>query len=505
MGIQKIKRKLNTTIIYLAIKLRLFFNNFLLRYRHEIALFFIVVGAGFLRFYKLNEVPPGISLDEAILIYESTKNFTLGTDLFFKAGLFVFSLFTTDLIAYRFFSAILGTLTVLLVYAFAKNWFNKRIGIFASFFTAISFWPILVSRSLLHINLIPILLLSSLLLATIAFRDKKKIYFVLLAAIVLLGLYSSIIFWVIGATFLPVFVLKFLKKPKILSKYEKEVFLAEVIVLAGILPGLFYFLFNTHLLLGLWPGFLSVATNSFKTILMFNVEGPAIWLTGLGSEPLLDPLIGALFLIGIIISLKNIHRSKHQFLFFGFLALLTPAIFSTNSLYAFKAAGSIPFVFVFSAIALEWFILKWERTFPLNKAAKAALLISIIFFISLATAFNYRKYFYAWSKSSEVRAIFNEDQVSVVNFLNNQENKDLKYFMFQNPRNVVAKSLTQNIEEFNLDNLDNLKMNKNIIFIILEEDRGVAKELEERLPGGKWGWYVSPKTQAMLFSVYIVE
>jgi len=504
MGIQKIKRKLNTFFIYLAIKLRLFLNNFILKYRHEIVLFFIILGAGFLRFYKLNEIPPGISIDEAKLIYRSTKEFTIGTDLFFRFGLQLFNLIGNNLIAFRFFSAILGTVTVLLVYLFAKNWFNKRIGLFASFFTAISFWPILVSRSLLHINLIPILLLSSLLLATIAFRDKNKLYFILLSILVVVGLYTSIIFWIIAVTFISVFIFKFFKKPKILSEYKKEVFLSEIIVLIGVLPGLFYVLSNNHLLLGLWPGFLNVLNNGFKTVLMFNIESPPVWFTGLGREPLLDPLIGLLFIIGILISLKNIYRIKHQFLFFGFIALLTPAIFSTNYLYGFKAAGAIPFLFVFSAIALEWFLLKWEKTFPLNKFAKIIILMTIVILLTTTTFYNYRKYFYAWAKSAEVRNIFNEDQVALVKYLNQSDRKS-SYYLLENSRNIVAKSLAKNIEEFNLNNLEKIDMNKKNIFIILEEDKALAKELERKLPGGKWGWYVSPKTQSTLFSVYLVE
>src|SRR3989344_1527548 len=140
-------------------------------------LIFILLLAIVLRFYKLGEVPPHLNWDEASNGYNAYSIIKTGRDeygnfmpLTFKAfgdynlALSVYILvpsiavFGLNEFAFRFPSALLGTLTVLLTYFLTKQLFKsgssfiahhssqKNVALVAAFFLAISPWHLQFSR-----------------------------------------------------------------------------------------------------------------------------------------------------------------------------------------------------------------------------------------------------------------------------------------------------------------------------------------------------------------------
>ncbi|KKR27804.1 hypothetical protein A2Y26_05515 [candidate division CPR2 bacterium GWD2_39_7] len=508
MGIYKIKTKLK--IIWIKFKIGLWpvILAFLKSYKHELTFSAILLASIFIRFIDLNSVPPGLYNDEAVLILQSIDRFKIGPDMLFRAGVLGFShLFGGNhLMALRFFSAILGVLTVFLIYLLGRLWFNQRIALVASFLAAFSFWPILVSRSIVHANIIPVLFLLMMIFGSLAFREKRKSYFAVLGVLVGLGFYSSLVFWLIPVLFLPIFIYAFYKKPKILKKYEKEISVFESLVMSFMLPGVIYLIWHPEIAFSFWPGPINLAKNVFKSLLLFNIETPAIWHTNLKDEPLLDPFVGISFLSGFIIALKYFHSTKYQFLILGFFASLMPAAFSHNYLYVFKAVGAIPFVFIFSGLAIDWTLASWAKIFPFNKLAKALAAIVFAGLMTTTAIFNIEKYFWAWRGSPEVYQVFNEDLVAATQFLNGLPNESSKYY-WQNDRSNIIKALeTKEMKEVSLNSLPELKLssNKNT-FVFSEADKPYLAKIQEKFPGGDVGWYVSPYSKRVLFNIYTVN
>ncbi len=129
-------------------------------------LFIILFLALFLRFYKLSELPAGVHADEVragwnaisiaktgmddrgnkLALYYNTFGDFRPTGIIYLTILPVM-VFGNNEFAIRFFPALLGALSVLSLYFLVSKIENKKIGLWAAFFMAVSPWHISVSRA----------------------------------------------------------------------------------------------------------------------------------------------------------------------------------------------------------------------------------------------------------------------------------------------------------------------------------------------------------------------
>lgn len=129
--------------------------------------------AAFFRFYRLNEISPGLNNDEAfnlldvlnLLKGQFSILFPANTGrepLWYYLNVASVALFGAAAFALRFNAAIVGTLTISLIFGFAEELFqSRRIAVIASLLGAISVWQIFYSRSGLRIILaVPLTLLA---------------------------------------------------------------------------------------------------------------------------------------------------------------------------------------------------------------------------------------------------------------------------------------------------------------------------------------------------------
>src|ERR1017187_1356524 len=150
---------------------------------HQALLLAILILAGFLRFYRLNDVPPGLHEDEAMDgndAWEAWRSARL--HVFFpenhgREGLLInLQAAVLGLTGshspgvLRWPGALLGTLTVLGVYALAQEVVGEEVGLLAAFLLAISFWHINISRFGTRPVAAPFFLVSSLVLLWLAVR-----------------------------------------------------------------------------------------------------------------------------------------------------------------------------------------------------------------------------------------------------------------------------------------------------------------------------------------------
>ncbi len=130
----------------------------------------VIILAAALRFYQLGENPPSLYWEEAALGYDAYSILTTGKDfhghpwplvafesfgdwkpsLYFYSAVPSVAIFGLTPLAVRFPSALFGTLTVLLVYWLIKD---RRVGLAAAAFLAISPWHLQLSRAGFEANL----------------------------------------------------------------------------------------------------------------------------------------------------------------------------------------------------------------------------------------------------------------------------------------------------------------------------------------------------------------
>lgn len=136
----------------------------MIKFKPSLILIFILILAAFLRFYRLSDFPPGLYSDEASYGYNAYSILTTGRDEWgkflpltiqsfgdYKPPMTAYltipsiAIFGLNEFAVRLPSALLGTLTVLLIYFLAKE-IHRGVALPAALLLAISPWHIHFSR-----------------------------------------------------------------------------------------------------------------------------------------------------------------------------------------------------------------------------------------------------------------------------------------------------------------------------------------------------------------------
>ncbi|NES82022.1 MAG: phospholipid carrier-dependent glycosyltransferase, partial [Moorea sp. SIO2B7] len=151
--------------------------------------------AAILRIIFLGDIPYGFFSDEAYNAYDSYSIgetlrdqygeflplFTKAAGGDYRESLYIFlsipfiKIFGLNEFGGRFSSAIIGTLTVVVLYYLVKECFNQRVALISALFLAISPWHIQFSRIAFRAIIFPLLFCLSLLIFVKSFKQPKYI------------------------------------------------------------------------------------------------------------------------------------------------------------------------------------------------------------------------------------------------------------------------------------------------------------------------------------------
>jgi 4-amino-4-deoxy-L-arabinose transferase-like glycosyltransferase len=414
-----------------------------------ILLILILAIAAFFRFYKLSEVPPGLYPDVAIngndaatalanhnfRVFYPENNGREG--LFINAIAISFAFFGISVWSIKIVAAIIGFLTVLGLYLMIKELFrgkkqNNSIALLSSFFLAVSFWHIVFSRLGFRAIMVPFFLVWGFYFLFWAMRmmrmkhanDANEIirnwkleirnlfYWIFAGLLFGLGFHTYISYRVVPAIWMIVLLIEIYNHwPRFKSFIANSLWCWGIGILAIIfaaLPIVLYFYHNPQDFMGRSSQISifssgspvkQLATNTIKTLGMFNVRGDCNWRHNYACQPELFWPVGILFLIGVLLSskeiIKSLSRRRRQavvnmgggrdfiaksdemvdnrltavnltgwtsaqislFLLSWFFALLLPEILSNEGLpHALRAIGAIPPVFIFAGIGGAWLV-----------------------------------------------------------------------------------------------------------------------------------------------------
>jgi len=341
-------------------------------FKIKLILAIIILLGAFLRFWHLNEIPPGLYPDVAINGNDALDALLNGQFKVFypenngREGLFInliaisFLIFGPSIWAIKIVAALIGTLTILGTYLFVKELFTgkaapafnnqqkfdnpdprnyekkesliaslkrnlklklpfpEKIALLASFFTAISFWHILFSRLGFRAIMLPFILVFSFYFLLKGLNQQKPLHFILAGIFFGLGFYTYISFRlaVLMLPFLFLFYLPFFKETK--RKYFYWWFLFASFTFLFALPIIIYFIKNPQDFIFRAGGISifaqpnpikSLLESLFKHLLMFNFQGDFNWRHNFSGKPMLYWPLGLFFLIGFVFSLKEIIKN----------------------------------------------------------------------------------------------------------------------------------------------------------------------------------------------------
>ena len=505
-------------------------------------LIFILAIAAFFRLWKLNEIPPGLYPDVAINGNEALESLKTGNfKLFYlenngREGLMMwlialsFSIFGVSIWSIRIVSAVVGILTVFGLYLLAKELFDSiynqqstisnKIALLSSFFLATSFWHTNFSRIGFRAILLPFILIFSFYFLLRGLKNKRARDFIISGVFFGLGFYTYISFrfaiLILPAILIPYWFIY--KREGLQKKFLSSIFFFLFSISIVALPIGIYFLKNPQDFIGRATPISIFATRNpikefFKSLIlhfaMFNFYGDPNWRHNFSGSPMLFWPVGILFLIGLILSFREIFKksnyqnknypllSTYYFLLSAFFIMLLPGILTFEGIpHSLRVIGVIPVVYIFVAIGGWWIYEKFSK----NTKNKKLLLVSCFLFLIAISLSEFDKYFVKWGKNKEVEGAFTKRFADIGYFLNSLP-KDIQKYVIVNESGVpvpwpdgipmpaqtimfVENTKYEKIQSSYLlpKDLDKIKINEKGVILLMAFDQNLVNEILKRFP-----------------------
>ncbi len=392
----------------------------------------------FFRLHRLDAIPPGLFGDEAadglqaaailhgeqlpIYIEEPTK-WGSREPMYHYLMAGVFAVFGVSARTIRLTSALIGIATVPLVYVVCRPVWGSRVALVAGALLAVMRWHVGVSRIGLRAVLTPFWVVVTLLAFRALLRHRTRRAAVALGVALGLGFYTYPAYWVVPPALL--IVLAAAVRGRGLDGVRAALPLAALALGAALVvaaPLIRYAIAKPEYFFARAARTArvnsavtaeggSLRDNVQKVLLMLHLRGDANARHNFPNQPMLDPITGGLFFLGLARLARGRERrgesgeetgaARVGALAFWLLPLV-PSALSDSAPHALRAAAAIPAVCLISALGLEWLVCLTGSRRALAVGLVTAALVAV-------SAFNYQAYFRQWASSPAVAAAFNAD------------------------------------------------------------------------------------------------
>ena len=441
-----------------------------------LALLAILAVAGFFRFYRLSELPPGIDLDEARNGVEVLKVLAGDHPIFFTAfdprePAFIYSLSLAvlalghSIIAMRVTGAAWGLLGVALTYPVARQWFGRRVALLATAGMALSLWELAMSRwAERDITLLPPLLLFLYCLWR-GFERRST------ASFALAGIFASLCAYAyVAARILPLLILLillaqlFLDRQGVLACW-KGLLAALITGAATIAPLAVYFAGHPEAFFGRiqyisslgqpLPGLAPESTwqTALNTLGMFFLHGDVNWRDDVAAQPVFPWWMAVPFCLGILWALWQAFKPAKEvrltlgeapvhsavrlypclWLILWQFCLLVPAFLARPSPQYDRTIGAAPSTYILLAVGLAA-ACSWlqRRGLSTPGLAAAGLLLALL------GVDTYRAYFRVYPADDRPRHVFEYGQAADAAALNQLRPALANTFIFLGAQSSLA-------------------------------------------------------------------
>ncbi|MGB9880559.1 MAG: glycosyltransferase family 39 protein, partial [Anaerolineae bacterium] len=332
--------------------------------------------------------------------------------------------------------ALVGVLNVIPMYFLGKELLDRRFGLLAAFFVAISYWHVIISRIGLRIVLAPLWTSATLYFLLRAFRTRQRNDFLLTGMCLGLGLYGYYAFRIVPLLIVVLCALKVAidREPGFqLGRFAQHFILLVVTSALVFLPMLRYMYDDPKMY---WYRALTRTTslevstprdnvkvfadNVKRAFLMFNWMGDDAWPESVPLRPALDYVSGGLFVLGAAYVLYLLFFKRKPlavYLIVSMFILLLPSTlaiaFPIENPSNLRASAVIPVMILLVAFPLY---LIGKRVVQLMRGSMGTLLVMVLVALVLwqATRLNFQTYFVdyrehyrrsAWNATDMARVI----------------------------------------------------------------------------------------------------
>jgi hypothetical protein len=406
-----------------------------------------VTGLGaFFRLYDLNGVPSAMVSDHVEQLldvdYILKGNFPVffprlegreGLLLYTTAGLAKFTPLGMDFLSMKFASVLADILAIPVTYLMVRAALGNRwVGLFASFFMAVSHWAVISSRFAMTFGFMPLFVAASLFFLFKALRHNERNSFLLLGLALGLGMYSYRAFRLIPLVVAVVVTVELaaalvstrrVKWPllgnALLSALTALIVLAPLGRYALDEPDNYWRRFSS--LSGSGEGDLvpTLAGNVKNGLLMFNWVGDSSWWFNFPVRPAFDYVAGALLVSGLAMLAVRWWRKREAaplYLVLFLFVLLLPSIMilrypEQNPSFT-RTSGAIPIAVVLPALGLHALGGGLRRAIP-GLAGAAASILAVGAVAATVSLLSFGTYFSDY-KDLYVSRILNSSEIADV-------------------------------------------------------------------------------------------
>jgi 4-amino-4-deoxy-L-arabinose transferase-like glycosyltransferase len=395
----------------------------------------VLVMAVFFRVYQIDQVPLGLSHDEAyngqdaIQVLEGSHSMFFPQNngrepLFIYVSALAFRLFGIGHLALRGVAVLAGSATVLLSYLLLRRMSSPRLALLGSLVLAICFPHILASRLGLRAILLPLLEAAALYFLWHGLQNNKRWPWIASGALTGLALYTYP-----PARFFPlVIVLYFIYLSTRGGGFFRRQ-LPNLLILAATALLVFaplgaYFLHNPGTFMGrayqvddlkfiLDRGdFVPLWRDTQNTLGMFSFQGDPTSRYNLAGRPVFDPPMSALFYAGILIAaFRAIFQRKqptgHALLLIWAAVSLIPVATTGESPQFLRAIGAWPALCGLAAMAIVafWSFLS-KRWRSWGRPLSTLIIVPVVVYSAHSAFFDY---FTAWANDDDAALIYGAD------------------------------------------------------------------------------------------------
>ncbi len=382
----------------------------------------ILLAAAFLRLFLLQEMPPGLSRDEALNADIVSFIWQGQHALFFREGyghepLYHYlaaplqPLLGDNYLAIRLPSVYIGLLLTAVTLRWTRREFDPVTALTAGALVAVSWQPIIFSRIGLRPILEPLLLL---LMAWFWPRHPAK-------AGLFLGLAVYTYTAARAALLIPFLLLAWIffamrgKISKVDAERVRQLLKPTIVMLLTALllvaPLFLALQFDPTLqeridqlsgpLDAVWAGNLKpILTTTVATLGAFSFTGDPLSSYALPNRPFFDPFTSLLFFGGLILALWRWRQPRMGLLLVWLAAALIPSAVTPDAPSIIRLAGVMPVVYVLPAVALSWV---WKQLARRDKVWRVVGMVAITAVIGLNLGRTIQDGFIQWPSLPETR------------------------------------------------------------------------------------------------------
>ena len=375
----------------------------------------ILLVATALRLVALGQVPPGLYRDEAYNGLDALKVLDGDLSMYFRANngrepMFVYMIALSvgflgrSPFAVRLAAFAPGLLTVAAAYALGKTVFSRRVGLSSAAVLSITLWHVHLSRVGFRAVLLPLFIALALWQGALGWRTGRRSHWLAAGALYGLSFYTYIaaLFTPLALVLFGLFLL-FSRRELWTRQRLAPLVWSGLAMLVALAPLALFTVLHPDLVLsrtgqvGVWNPDIhggdfwgTLARHTTRTLGMFFVRGDRIWRHNVPWRPVFDPLMGGLFLMGLIRALRRFRRdARMAFLIIWTGTMLLPTILAEDAPHFLRSVGVLPLAALFPALGIDWLLRILNPRRRILQPAVYLFPIAILFvgLVSSATAY----------------------------------------------------------------------------------------------------------------------